>query len=92
MDLDFENEMCLNTVILEMSHSFDYINFNDFYLERFGGAYDESIVENVVAYVNSTKQSKKKKPHNFTRATKDQVFRREEKKTWTYCEVCDGFL
>ncbi|MFH7806443.1 HNH endonuclease [Acinetobacter sp. BSP-53] len=92
MDLDFEDEVCLNTVILSMSQSFDYINFNDFYLERFGGAYDESIVDDVVSFVKSVRPSKKKKPLNFSPATKRNVYQREEKKTWSYCEVCDSAL
>ena len=92
MDLDFEDEVCLNTVILSMSQSFDYINFNDFYLERFGGDYDESIVDNVVSFVKSVRPSKKKKPLNFSLATKRNLYQREEKKTWSYCEVCDSAL
>ncbi len=92
MDLDFEDEVCLNTVILSMSQSFDYINFNDFYLDRFGGDYDESIVDDVVSFVQSVRSSKKKKPLNFSLATKRNLYQREERKTWSYCEVCDSAL
>ncbi|MEW9150287.1 hypothetical protein AB2762_07605 [Acinetobacter indicus] len=54
-----------------MSQSFDYINFNDFYLDRFGGDYDESIVDDVVSFVQSVRPSKKKKPLNFSLAAKE---------------------
>ncbi len=37
MEVDFDDEECLNTFILSMSKAFKYINFNEFYVERFLG-------------------------------------------------------
>lgn len=92
MELDFEDDVSLNTFILAMNKSFNYINFNDFYIERFAVAYDESIVEDVVNYVDSISPKKREKPKEFTKATKRALYQREEKKTLSYCEVCDGIL
>ena len=41
MEVDFDDEKCLNTFILSMSKAFKYINFNEFYVERFLGGYDD---------------------------------------------------
>lgn len=56
-----------------MSQSFDYINFNDFYLARFGGDYDESIVDDDVSFVKSVRLTKKKKPPICNRFKSDRA-------------------
>lgn len=63
-----------------------------FTLNVFGDDYDESIVDDVVSFVKSVRPSKKKKPLNFSLATKRNLYQREERKTWSYCEVCDSAL
>ena len=62
MDIDFEDEECLNIFILSMSKAFKYINFNEFYVERFLGDYDDTVVNHVIGYVESISPITRTKP------------------------------
>ncbi|MDM1328931.1 MULTISPECIES: HNH endonuclease [Acinetobacter] len=92
MELDFDDEKRLNTFILSMCKSFKYINFNEFYLERFVGSYDEEVIHKVVGYVESLSPGKKNKPKAFSSLTKKLLRDEFEARNHNHCEICDGLI
>ena len=71
MEVDFDDEECLNTFILSMSKAFKYINFNEFYVERFLGGYDDAVVKHVVGYVESISPISRSKPKAFSGSSQE---------------------
>jgi hypothetical protein len=92
MEVDFDDEKCLNTFILSMSKSFKYINFNEFYVERFLGGYDDAVVKNVVGYVESISPISRSKPKAFSALTKSLLKHNFVVGNHNFCLICDGLI
>ncbi|WP_046206359.1 HNH endonuclease signature motif containing protein [Acinetobacter radioresistens] len=92
MEVDFDDEKCLNTFILSMSKAFKYINFNEFYVERFLGGYDDAVVKNVVGYVESISPISRSKPKAFSALTKSLLKHNFVVGNHNFCLICDGLI
>ncbi|EET81145.1 HNH endonuclease signature motif containing protein [Acinetobacter radioresistens] len=92
MEVDFDDEKCLNTFILSMSKAFKYINFNEFYVERFLGGYDDVVVKNVVGYVESISPISRSKPKAFSALTKSLLKHNFVVGNHNFCLICDGLI
>lgn len=92
MDIDFEDEECLNTFVLAMSKAFKYINFNEFYFERFLCEYDDAIVNHVVGYVESISPISRSKPKAFSALTKNLLKHNFVVGNHNFCPICDGLI
>ena len=92
MEVDFDDEECLNTFILSMSKAFKYINFNEFYVERFLGGYDDAVVKNVVGYVESISPISRPKPKAFSALTKSLLKHNFVVGNHNFCLICDGLI
>jgi len=92
MEVDFDDEKCLNTFILSMSKAFKYINFNEFYVERFLGGYDDVVVKNVVGYVESISPISRSKPKAFSALTKRLLKHNFVVGNHNFCLICDGLI
>ncbi len=92
MEVDFDDEECLNTFILSMSKAFKYINFNEFYVERFLGGYDDVVVKNVVGYVESISPISRSKPKAFSALTKSLLKHNFVVGNHNFCLICDGLI
>ncbi len=92
MEVDFDDEKCLNTFILSMSKAFKYINFNEFYVERFLGGYDDVVVKNVVGYVESISPISRSKPKAFSALTKSLLKHNFVVGNHNFCLMCDGLI
>lgn len=75
-----------------MCKSFNYISFNDFYLERFTGLHDKSVIKQVVDYVESISPIKKTNPKVFSASTKRSIKEEHEMRHQGFCEICDGLI
>ena len=92
MEVDFDDEKCLNTFILSMSKAFKYINFNEFYVERFLGGYDDAVVKHVVGYVESISPISRSKPKAFSALTKSLLKHNFLVGNHNFCLICDGLI
>lgn len=92
MEVDFDDEECLNTFILSMSKAFKYINFNEFYVERFLGGYDDAVVKHVVGYVESISPISRSKPKAFSALTKSLLKHNFVVGNHNFCLICDGLI
>lgn len=92
MEVDFDDEECLNTFILSMSKAFKYINFNEFYVERFLGGYDDAVVKHVVGYVESISPISRSKPKAFSALTKSLLKHNFLVGNHNFCLICDGLI
>ena len=92
MEVDFDDEKCLNTFILSMSKAFKYINFNEFYVERFLGGYDDAVVKHVVGYVESISPISRPKPKAFSALTKSLLKHNFVVGNHNFCLICDGLI
>jgi len=92
MEVDFDDEKCLNTFILSMSKAFKYINFNEFYVERFLGGYDDAVVKHVVGYVESISPISRPKPKAFSALTKSLLKHNFLVGNHNFCLICDGLI
>lgn len=92
MEVDFDDEKCLNTFILSMSKAFKYINFNEFYVERFLGGYDDAVVKHVVGYVESISPISRSKPKAFSALTKSLLKHNFVVGNHNFCLICDGLI
>jgi len=92
MEVDFDDEKCLNTFILSMSKAFKYINFNEFYVERFLGGYDDVVVKHVVGYVESISPISRSKPKAFSALTKSLLKHNFVVGNHNFCLICDGLI
>ena len=92
MEVDFDDEKCLNTFILSMSKAFKYINFNEFYVERFLGGYDDAVVKHVVGYVESISPISRLKPKAFSALTKSLLKHNFLVGNHNFCPICDGLI
>jgi hypothetical protein len=70
VDIDFDDELNLNTIILALSKSFDYLNFNEHLEAGFHGIRDEQAIKDIVAYVQKLKPDERPKSHKFSLTTK----------------------
>ncbi len=93
MEVDFDDEECLNTFILSMSKAFKYINFNEFYVERFLGGYLLYGCEAcVVGYVESISPISRSKPKAFSALTKSLLKHNFLVGNHNFCLICDGLI
>src|SRR5690606_37725366 len=68
--IDLEDEQSLNTVVLALSKSFDYLNFNEFLEGGFMGVKDEHVIQQLADYVLQIKPQERPKSQNFSVTTK----------------------
>jgi len=90
--IDLEDEQSLNTVVLALSKSFDYLNFNDFLEGGFMGVRDNQVIQQLVDYVLQIKPQERPKSQKFSTTTKTilkQVFQIHNQ---NFCLICDGLL
>jgi hypothetical protein len=92
IEVNFEDQECVNTFILSMSKAFKYINFNEFYVESFMGKYDPAVVNHVVEYVNSISPASRSKPKAFSTLTKSLIKHNFLVGNHNFCPICDGLI
>ena len=92
IEVNFEDQECVNTFILTMSKSFKYINFNEFYVESFLGKYGPAVVSHVVEYVNSISPASRSKPKAFSTLTKSLIKHNFLVGNHNFCPICDGLI
>lgn len=92
VDIDFDDELNLNTIILALSKSFDYLNFNEHLEAGFHGIRDEQAIKDIVAYVQKLKPDERPKSHKFSLTTKTILRQKFNIDNQNFCRICDGLL
>ncbi|WP_244881227.1 HNH endonuclease [Acinetobacter pseudolwoffii] len=90
--IDFDDEFNLNTIILALSKSFDYLNFNQHLEAGFHGIRDEQAIQDVVNFVQELKPEERPKLYKFSLATKTILRQNFNIHNQNFCRICDGLL
>ncbi len=90
--IDFDDESSLNTIILALSKSFDYLNFNEHLEAGFHGIRDEQAIQDIVNFVEELKPDERPKAQKFSLTTKTILRQKFNIQNQNFCRICDGLL